>query len=268
MVAMTVRGTVLASRAALIAGVGILLVLETAGCGGEPPKPDPTPIPVSTLQAPAGALAGRVAAAMDKHFVATYTLTSGGRPQRTVTAGVAGDGSWRVDVPGGALGGTADIAVAGNRDGVYQCRLGMKLGCVKVAGAGKRVPARYDPRVELVFTAWLPILVDRQAAISVAPTGRLAGVTRGDCFSVEPVAASLTSPVDPGVYCYDRDGTLTGVRAGFGTLVLSSTPVAPPPTIPLPGPVTASAGIPTTSPSPSPSPSVSGSASASPSAGG
>ena len=36
---------------------------------------------------------------------------------------VATDGSWLVTVPGGALGGTADIAIAGTKNGLYQCAL-------------------------------------------------------------------------------------------------------------------------------------------------
>ena len=92
------------------------------------------------------------------------------------------------------------------------------------------------------------------AALSVAPAAPLAGA-KGVCFSVEPTAAGLAAPVDAGVYCYDGDGTLTGVRAGFGTLVLSTAVSPAPPSAVLPGPVVAAAPLPTAAPPP-PSPSA------------
>ena len=49
---------------------------------------------------------------------------------------------------------------------------------------------------------------------------------RGACYSVESNSAALAPPVDPGIYCYAADGTLTAARVGFGTLTLAG-PVAP-----------------------------------------
>src|SRR5437667_158506 len=81
-----------------------------------------------------------------------------GRPARTVAVTVATDGSWLVTVPGGALGGTADIAIAGTKNGLYQCALAPPGGCVRVAGPDGAVPTRNDPRVHHLFTDWLGAL--------------------------------------------------------------------------------------------------------------
>ena len=72
----------------------------------------------------------------------------------------------------------------------------------------------------------------------------------GQCFSVEPNSAALTSPVDAGIYCYDADGTLTAAALALGTLTLTGAPAPAPPAITLPAPVVAGTPLPTTSPSP------------------
>jgi hypothetical protein len=146
-------------------------------------------------------------------------------------------------VPGGALAGQVTLAVAGNRDGLYQCRLsGAGPTCVKAAAGG--LPAWADPQVQHPFVDWLDPLIDRQSAISVAAAPLLAGA-RGACFSVEANTAALSAPVEPGVYCYDDEGTLTGLKVGFGALVLA-TPAAPaPPAVALPAPVTDGSPLPT-----------------------
>jgi hypothetical protein len=231
-----------------------LLALGTA-CSGPPPVlPSPTgsgsPVP-----APAdarGRLAARVAAAQDKRYVAGYTLTSKGRGPRTVTVTVALDGSWLVSIPGGALGGTADVAVADSTAGLFQCAVGgTSPGCVRVAGPDGRLPARVDPRIEHLFTDWLAVLTDRQVAISVDTAAPLAG-SRGQCFSIEPSSASLAAPVDAGIYCYDADGTLTAAALGMGTLVLVGTPAPAPPAAGLPAPVVAREPLPIVAPPPAP----------------
>jgi hypothetical protein len=165
---------------------------------------------------------------------------------------LAADGTWRIDVPGGALDGQASVAVARTSQGLYQCQLsGTRQACTKVAAADGTFPASADPKVEHPFVDWLDVLTDRQAALSVAPAPLLGGV-RGACFSVEANSAALTPPVDPGIYCYDADGTLTGLRVTFGTLILATAVSPAPPTITLPGPITAGAPLSTSAPSPSP----------------
>ena len=67
-------------------------------------------------------LAGLAAAAKDKRYVATYTLSTAKRADRTVTVAVATDGSWVVAVPAGALGGLADIAIFHAGDGTFRDR--------------------------------------------------------------------------------------------------------------------------------------------------
>jgi hypothetical protein len=161
-----------------------------------------------------------------------------------------------VAVPGGALGGTADVAIAANPSGLYQCALGATPSCVRVAAPDGAVPAADDPRIEYLFTSWLRILGDRQQAIAVNPASSPPGAG-GQCFSVEPNSAALTPPVDPGVYCYDDGGTLTAATLAMGTFTLAGAPGPAPAAIALPGPVTAGAPLGMAAPPPSPTPSAS-----------
>lgn len=118
----------------LIAGIvaGLLVGPALAGCGSTAPSPLPSAT-LDTRPADRDRLAGLAAAAKDKRYVATYTLTTPNRPDRTVTAAFAADGSWVVAVPGGALSGLADIAIYRSGAGLFQCLLGAATGG---AGAG------------------------------------------------------------------------------------------------------------------------------------
>jgi hypothetical protein len=231
------------------------------GCtSGGPPQLTPTASPVAAAAAePRAELAGRAAAAKDRRYVAAYTWTAGGGPARTVTVTVARDGTWRVDVPGGALGGGANIALVGRRDGVFQCALPPRgIACVRIAKASRSVPDAVDPGVQHVFIDWLDVLTDRQAAFSAAAAKQLAGTT-GACYSIEPTTVALQSPIDASILCYDPAGVLTAARGRFGTLVLAGPPAAAPATAALPGPTSPGpplpvAAPPTASASPSPTP--------------
>jgi hypothetical protein len=245
--------------AAAVLGAGGLLG-AVAGCtSGSPPVADPSPTAGPTGPTdPWGQLAASVAVAQDRRYTASYTLTGGGRPARTVTVTIAQDGTWMVAVPGGALGGTADIAIAATPAGLYQCALGAAAACVRVAAPDGTVPAASDPRLEYLFTSWLRVLGDRQQALAVNPAATLPGAT-GQCFSVEPNSAALAAPVDAGIYCYDTNGTLTAAALGMGTLVLAGAPEGPPASITLPGPVTPGPPLGTATPPPPPSPTASAS---------
>lgn len=214
-----------------------------------------------------------MAAARDRRYVAAYTLVTRGRADRTVLASVATDASWRVDVPGGALGGGADVAIVGDTTGTYQCLLGGSgttlaaittspasgypaPTCVKVAAAGHRVPARYDPIFEHMFTDWLDVLTDREAPISVFTASPLSNST-GTCFSVEPSAASLAPPIAPGIYCFLPDGTMTAAAISDNTLTMAGPPAPAPPSTTLPAVVTPGPAAPTKAP-PAPVPSATG----------
>lgn len=196
--------------------------------------------------------------------MATYKLTTSKRADRTVTVAFATDDSWVVSIPGGALGGYADIAILGNRAGLYECALGPAAGAV-AAGGPPVVPhcskvslsTSTDPRVQHLFTDWIDDLTDRDSAISVDTAPMLTGAS-GSCFSIESNSAQLTPPVDPGIYCYASDGTLTGARLSFGTLVLTGTPGAAPSTITMPAPITSDKALPQKAPPrPTPTPSAS-----------
>jgi hypothetical protein len=225
----------------------LLLAAGLTACTGDAAPAKPTPSATSSVADDPGddariALAARAALAQDHRFAALYHFDAGDGPQRNVVATVAGDGSWRVDVADGALGGTTDVSIVSNPDGMFQCSLPsatnpVPSACVKVAAAGKPVPKQNDPKVERLFRQWLSVFTDRQAALSVSTASALPGST-GKCYSVDTNQASLAAPVDIGIYCYADDGLLTAAKVEFGELSLASTPVTPPAKVDLPGPVT------------------------------
>lgn len=259
-------GALTLARTAAALGSVVLTTLALTACGGAEPVVEPTseasPSSVPTALTEArGQLAGLAAAAKDKRMVAFYLLRTPERPDRTVAVTLATDGSWRVDVPGGAHGGAVDVAMSATPDGqVFQCALPSTSypqgQCVKVGDADHAVPAKVDPRVQHAFTDWLDVLIDRRAALSVANSTAPPGVA-GSCFSLELTAASLVTPIDAGIYCYAPDGTLTGLVASFGELVLTGTPSPGLPTVPLPAPIVPGPALSTTAPPPPPSPTVS-----------
>jgi hypothetical protein len=246
-----------------IVGVAALLGLVTLGaCGADEPAPALTGATTPTPAAPEARaqLAALAAAAKDRKLTALYTWSASGWPDRTVVLTTATDGSWRVDATQTALGGTADVSVAQNRDGLFQCALAsagrpIQPACVRVADPDGRLEARNDPRVQHLFTDWRAVLTDRTAPLSVSTAKPLPGVP-GACYSVDSTTASISAPLDPGIYCYDADGTLTGAKVSFGTLVLSGAPAAAPAAITLPGPVVGDQPLGMAAP-PSPTPTAS-----------
>ena len=222
----------------------VLLTGGTAACGGTPPA-DPAPaVSVSPPPDPADPrvqLAALAALAQDHRFAALYHFTPDGRQTRNVVATVANDGSWRVDIAGGALGGSTDVAIVSLPSGVFQCSLAsatnpISSSCVRAAAAGKRLPSDSDPQVERVFRQWLTVFTDRQAPLSVSTAQALPG-SQGACYSVDTISASMAAPVDVGIYCYAANGLLTAAKVDFGTITIASAPVAPPAKVDLPGPV-------------------------------
>ncbi|SDT75228.1 hypothetical protein [Actinoplanes derwentensis] len=222
----------------------VLLAVGLTGCGdGDTPDAAPAssaPAPVTGPEPGArDELAGLAALAMDRRYAALYSLTDGSGPAREVVAAVAADGTWRVDIPGGALGGTAGVTVIRVAAGVYQCTLStpaqpVSSTCVRVAEKGDRVPRKYDPRVQRLFRQWLKVLTDQKQPLAVSAVQPLEGA-QGTCYSVDSVTASLDAPIDVGIYCYAPDGLLTAARVDFGTLTLVRQ-VEGPATLQLPGP--------------------------------
>jgi hypothetical protein len=235
-------------------GTGVLVVLAApalVACGsdGPPPRPPESQAPVAGAAVePRADLARRVAAAKDRRFTAAYAWTGAG-DRRTVTVTLAADGTWRVDVPGGAQGGRATVSMVGRAEGVYQCS---GTGCVRVARAAGTVPASVDPKVHHPFTDWPTVLADPNAALSVTAAAQLPG-TAGACFSGEPTTVAIAAPIDPGIFCYADDGMPTGFKILAGTLVLEGAAGAAPPTVELAGAVSNSAPLGTAPPSPTPS---------------
>ncbi|MEU5946489.1 hypothetical protein ABZ793_13125 [Micromonospora sp. NPDC047465] len=239
-----------------------LPALLVACAADEPVTPPPatsTPVPVG-MDAARDALAALAAAAQDRHLVAGYTLRSPDAPDRTIMVTSANDGTWRVDVPGGALGGTADISLAATADGLFQCALPSAArpepaSCVRLGDPDDAVPRRLDPRVQHPFTDWLDVLTDRRAPLAVSPAQPLPGAS-GTCYSVETTSASINAPLDVGIYCYGPDGTPTAVRTAFGTLTLAGPPGPAPATVQLAGPVVEGEPLGTAAPEPTDSPSA------------
>ncbi|GIE79860.1 hypothetical protein Aph02nite_58100 [Actinoplanes philippinensis] len=238
-----------------------LLTAGLAGCGVSDAEPEPAPgsssVAASAAPAPESRneFAGLAALALDRRYAALYTLESGGS-SREIVAAVAEDGTWRVDIPGGALGGTAGVTVIRVPAGLYQCTLSTPAApvsptCVRVAERGDKLPRRYDPRVQRLFRQWLPVFTDRKAPLAVSAVQPLAGV-KGSCFAVDSVMATTDQPVDVGIYCYSADGLLTGARVDFGLLKLVRQ-VAGPKTLQLPGPEVAGEPMGLTAPDPAPS---------------
>ena len=244
-----------ARTAAVVAAV--TAVTAVAGCGSDatqqaatPPSAPPAGTAAGAAVEPRADLARRVAAAKDRRFVAAYAWTGSGAP-RTVTVTLAADGTWRVDIPGGAEGGRSGVSLVGRAEGVYQCSTS---GCVRVARAAGTVPAGVDPKVHHPFTDWPAVLADPHAALSVTAAATLPGVS-GTCFSVEPTTVSIAPPIDPGIFCYGDDGMPTGVRTRFGTLALAGPPAPAPATAELAGPVSNGQPLSTSAPPAQPSPS-------------
>jgi hypothetical protein len=225
----------------------VTAVLGLAACGSDAPTPDPSASQAPAAAAavgPRGDLARRVATAKDRRFTAAYSWTGAGA-QRTITVTLAADGTWRVDVPGGAQNGRTAVSMVGRAEGVYQCSAGG--GCVRVARAAGTVPASVDPKVHHPFTDWAAALADPNAALSVATAPLLPGVA-GACFSVEPTTVSIAPPIEPGIFCYGDDGMPTGFKTKFGTLTLAGAPGPAPPTADLAGPVSNGAPLNTSAP--------------------
>jgi hypothetical protein len=223
----------------------LTLPVLLAACADDPPAGTSSPTPAdpapAVLDATRDELAALAAAAQDRHFTARYTLTGDGST-RTIVVTSADDDTWRVDIPGGALGGTADVSFATTADGLFQCALPSAgrpepANCVRLGDPGDAVPRRLDPRIQHPFTDWLEVLTDRRAPLAVSPARPPAGAT-GTCYSVDSTSASLNAPLDVGIYCYAPDGTPTAVRTTSGTLVLAGAAGPAPATVALAGPVT------------------------------
>ena len=228
--------------------LALLVAATAAGCGGGDREPvaQPSPAPTGStpeLENPRSSLAARAAAAEDTSVVATYSLAEGDSAPRGVIVTLAADHSWRVDIAGGAMGGLADVSVALNADGLFQCALPSQTRpvepvCIRITDADGALPRHIDPRVQHAFTDWRVVLTDRQAPLSVSFAKPVAVDVGGTCYAVESTYASLDAPLDTGIYCYDPAGVLTAAKLSFGTLKLAQPPVQGPPTIALPGPVT------------------------------
>ena len=246
-----------------LAAAGLAASAALSACSSSPPPNPPDTTPNVSAPSDRDQLASLAAAAKDRRYIATYIYSVPDQPDRTVTVAIATDDSWVVAVPGGALGGLADIAIFKSVEGLFQCALGpapgalearpdlppVTPGCVKVTAL---TPAT-DPRVQHIFTDWIDPLVDRATALSVTAADPLPGA-RGACYSVESTSAALAPPVDPGIYCYDQDGILTAAQVRFGTLMLTGEVQPAPPSVAQPAGVVARDPLPIAPPPPPPPP--------------
>lgn len=193
---------------------------------------------------PRAQLAARAASAKDRSFTATYSLSPPDRKARSIAVTVAADRSWRIDLTGGAVTGTA-VTLIGIASGQYQCLpVGNKgMECSRVAQLGLPLADNVDPGVQHPFTDWLDVLTNPAVAIAVGRTKNPTGGP-GDCFSVEATTVTLAPAIESSTFCYTDDGTLTAAQAAFGLLALSGPLAAAPKAIELPGSVTARSPLP------------------------
>ncbi|GIG63953.1 hypothetical protein Pen01_02480 [Phytomonospora endophytica] len=242
------------------------LALLLSGCGSGAAAPQPEASSSGpTWSRPRAALTSVVALSKDRKYTASY-LWADDSGERTVTVLMAEDGTWRVDVPGGALGGGADVSILWTAQGFFQCVLaGGPQQCVRVAAATGSVPSGSDPQVQHLFTDWLDVLLDRNAPLSIAEGKRPKGAS-GDCYSVESNSVVLSPPIATGTYCFAPDGVPTAVKVWFGTVTLVGEALPAAPTATLPADVSEGAPLGTKKPPPPPKPKPSGSGSGSPSA--
>jgi hypothetical protein len=200
---------------------------------------------------PATQLAARAALAQDQYYSAIYRFTpADGTAPGSARVERARTG-FRLDIqqPADAARVERTTVVVRTAAGTLYCRLtAAGRGCVASPPAGA------DPRAQHAFTDWLEKLADPAAALSVAMATPPSGAT-GDCFSVEGTTASLDPPVDPGLYCFDSVGRITGLRLGVGLFTAVQIGGAPPEvTVPAPvGGALPAASAPSPTPSPSPS---------------
>ncbi|MEV0714142.1 hypothetical protein [Asanoa sp. NPDC050611] len=220
-------------------------VLLLTGCGdGDAPTQEatgPTTEPPPATADARDQLAALAAAAQDRTLTAIYSYRTDDR-ERSVSVTIAKDGSWRVDVPDLALGGTVDISIVRNEIGLFQCALPsadqpVTPTCVKIGGPDADVPNAIDPDVQRALVTVRHVLTDPGAPLDVSTTAPLAGA-KGDCFAVETTTASVNAALDVGIYCYDQEGTLTAARLDYGDLLLAGPPGPAPASVALPGPVT------------------------------
>ncbi|TQL76880.1 hypothetical protein FB566_2422 [Stackebrandtia endophytica] len=234
----------------------------TAGDGVQP-IPSLAPEPVNSAATDTGNpgvdLASRAALAKDQHYMAVYEWRADEADPVEVTVTHAEDGSWRVDVPGGAHGGKVDVTIVWTKLGFFQCELVKRDECFQLAGPDQQIPEANDPLVQHPFTDWLDTLLDRRNPLSIAftdpPKG---GDDESQCYSLERNSVSVEAPIPPSHICLRNDGTITWVTSSFGSLKLIGDVMPPPEQTILPGDVSDGAPLktsppPTKSPSPSPS---------------
>ncbi|THV40770.1 hypothetical protein [Glycomyces buryatensis] len=227
-----------------------LLAAVLSGCGSATVVDETDPAP--RRASPQAALIGRVSTALDTSFTAEYAWSEGG----TVTMWAAEDGTWRVDVPAWAQGGTVDVSVAWTTGGFFQCA---QERCVKLAGITGEIPSKFDPQVQRPFIEWLPQLLDRQLPFAVSQ--------QGDCFTLTPNTVVVRTPFPEGEWCLDASGTIVSVTGGdVGSLTLEGKPAAAVATVELPGEIVEGDPLGRKAPEkPTPEPSASGTPSEAPS---
>lgn len=222
--------------------ITVVLLTALAGCGTSSVVDEADPVP--RRESAQAVMIARVSRALDTAFTAEYAWSEGG----TVTVWAAEDGTWRVDVPGWAHGGKVDVSVAWTTGGFFQCA---EERCVKLAGITGDIPGELDPKVQRPFVEWLPQLLDRQLPFMIS--------RKEDCFTLTSNTVVMDSPIPPGQWCLDGEGTLLAVsNSQVGELTLEGEPAEAVATVELPGEIVAAEPLGRKAPEPeTPSPSAS-----------
>jgi hypothetical protein len=198
----------------------VTLFLATACTGSSAPQPVPSsPAATTPAETPAAALQRLAGLAARVNYTATYAV------RQTHPAGSATWRVWRapaklrVDVTRGKV--TATLIVTPKAS--FSChRAGRQRTCLRVAGAGKPVPAPLQLLAQRVFSGDLDTLAGALTSYDVTTAAAQEGnalVPASTCFAVTPHAKAPKSHVDKATYCFSAAGVLTSVVYPSGNAV-------------------------------------------------
>jgi hypothetical protein len=186
----------------------------TAGCSGGSSDGRPGATATTTAsptpqQAPSDALAQLARLAGTANYSATYLFRQKTAPTTASVRVWRGSSSIRVDIV--ARGATATLITTAAASFACSIQRRHKV-CLRVAKAGKPVPAPFNLAPVTVFSRDLKQLATHAADYTVSPPVQEAaqgGVPAATCFDVKPEAGTPAPRVAAGTYCFTADGVIS-----------------------------------------------------------